>query len=142
MTKKDAKALAGPMRRIFGPMSLGAMTALRVTKWLNWGLKSKQWGHGGGGAPNGEEWVWEKEDGYAPGDPDAPDGRLFSAPFKLAEQICDEHNAFLDLLEALETLVPDEPPTGMRSTESTRIVCLVGELHRARAAIAKARGDK
>lgn len=45
-----------------------------------------------------------------------------------------------DLLAALEALVPDEPPGDVAATESTRVVCLVGELRRARAAIAKAVG--
>lgn len=56
------------------------------------------------------------------------------------EELVRRWNAHGELVAALEALCPDDPPALMGSTESTRVVCLVGEIRRARAAIAKAGG--
>jgi hypothetical protein len=61
------------------------------------GDRSLSWGHGGSGAPDGDEWVWEN----APADSETGvtewDGRLFHAPSRVAEQVVEEHNAFARL---------------------------------------------
>ncbi len=61
----------------------------------------------------------------------------------LAEKLDASERLVHELTSALEALCPDadEPSDTMGATESTRIVCLVGELRRARAAIQKARGQ-
>lgn len=52
------------------------------------------------------------------------------------------HDAALDLFDALEPLVAEGAPANATASESVRLVVLAGEIHRARAAIAKARGKK
>jgi hypothetical protein len=61
-------------------------------------------GFGGSGAPEGEVWVWE-ETGHHPGDPDAPDSRLFSATADTAAEVVRRWNSHAALFDACVRLI-------------------------------------